>query len=142
MWKFLYGSKKFEVEGSSYFCMMDPLRNFLMILHERYGGPFLVDGIINSNDNVIRELHRVDHLYSIKFSLQVESPNEVVGLIQDWAPRAFAEVKHVYWKDLDSIVTLHVGMRYMEVATQSIQFSNLCGDYANQMDYRIRRGPP
>lgn len=117
---------------------MEPLRDFLEVLQQRYGCPYLVDGIINSNDNVIRELHRIDHLYSLKFSLQVETTHELIGLLQDWAPRANAVIKNIYWKDLDSIVTLHVSLRYMEVQTRSIQFSNMCGDYANRMDYRFR----
>ena len=120
---------------------MEPLRRFLSNLHNINAGTFMVDGIINSDSPVINELNRIDPFYSLKFSLQPNNTNDVIRLIEDWAPRARAEIKHIYWKDRESIVTIHYGLEYVEVESRSIRFADMCGDYANQMGYRLRRGP-
>ena len=124
-----------------FFLKMDTLRRFLTVLHENYRCAFIIDGNINTNDNVIHELHRVDPLYSMKFSLQSHDPDAIIDIMDDWAPRAKAEVKHIYWKNNDSLVTIYYQLRTVEVASRSNVFIDQCGDYANQMGYRLRRAP-
>jgi hypothetical protein len=124
-----------------FFLTMNTLRRFLTVLHDNYPCPFIIDGNINTNDNVIHELHRVDPLYSLKFSLQSHEPDAIIDLIQRWAPRANAEVKHIYWKNNDSLVTIYYQLRIVEVASRSNVFMDQCADYANQMGYRMERAP-
>jgi hypothetical protein len=118
---------------------MDPLHAFLRFLYERYDNPFLVDGTIHSNDNTIRELGLMDPFYSIKFSLQVTEPNRVIHLIDTWAPKVPAVIKHIYWRDLDSMVSIHYELKLIEVTTPSNNFLTMCEDYANTLQYQVRR---
>jgi hypothetical protein len=120
---------------------MDTLRRFLTVLHDKYPSPFIIDGNLNTNDNVIQELHRVDPLYSLKFSLQSAEPDEIVNLINGWAPRAGAEIKHIYWKNNHSLVTIYYQLRVVEVSSRSNVFIDQCADYTNQMGYRLTRAP-
>uniref|UniRef100_A0A6C0JY23 Uncharacterized protein n=1 Tax=viral metagenome TaxID=1070528 RepID=A0A6C0JY23_9ZZZZ len=118
---------------------MDPLHSFLRFLHERYDNPFRVDGDIYSNDPIIRELALMDPYYNLKFSLQVNEPNRVVHLVENWSPRAGAEIKHIYWRDLDNLVTIYYHLRYIEVSTRSNLFMTECKNYANTLQFDIRR---
>ena len=118
---------------------MDTLHRFLTVLHDNYRCAFIVDGNVTTNDNVIRELQRVDPLYSLKFSLQSPDPAAIIRLIDNWAPRAKAEIKHIYWKNNDSLVTIYYQLRVIEVASRSHLFIEQCADYANQMDYRLTK---
>ena len=120
---------------------MDTLRRFLTLLHENYRSAFIVDGNLNTNDMVIHELQRVDPLYSLKFSLQSPDPDETIRLIHDWAPRAHAEIKHIYWKNNHSLVTIYYQLRVVEVSSRSNVFIDQCADYTNQMGYRLTRAP-
>jgi hypothetical protein len=124
-----------------FFLKMDTLRRFLTLLQENYRSPFMVDGNLNTNDIVIHELERVDPLYSLKFSLQSPDPDETIRLIQSWAPRAGAEIKHIYWKNNHSLVTIYYQLRIVEVSSRSNVFIDQCADYANQMGYRLTRSP-
>lgn len=118
---------------------MNPLRHFLTVLQERYNSPFLIEGDIRRTNDTISELADADPFYSVKFSLKVVEPAQVCHLINNWAPRAHADVKHIYWKDLDSMITIHYQMKIIEITTKSITFLNLCRDNANNMQYEIRR---
>ena len=120
---------------------MNTLRRFLTVLHDNYPCPFIIDGEIHADNDIFNELHRVDPLYSLKFSLQSHEPDAIIDLIQRWAPRAKAEVKHIYWKNNDSLVTIYYQLRIVEVASRSNVFMDQCADYANQMGYRMERAP-
>jgi len=118
---------------------MNSLRLFLRVLQERYNSPFLVEGNIRSTNDTIGELAEADPFYSVKFSLKVVEPAQVCHLINDWAPRAHADIKHIYWRDLDNLITIYHQMKIIEVTTNSNAFLNICADHANNMQYEIRR---
>jgi len=122
---------------------MNSLRLFLIALQERYNSPFLVEGSIrNNNNDVISELvnYSIDPIDPfLKFSLQVADSVKVCHLINSWAPRAHADIKCIYWKDLDNLITIHHHMKIIEVTTNSNAFLNICADHANNMQYEIRR---
>jgi len=120
---------------------MDTLHRFLKVLYDNYPGGFIINGNLNTNDNVIQELHRVDPLYSLKFSLQTRDPDAIIDLIDRWAPRAGAEIKHIYWKNNHSLVTIYYKLRVVEIASRSNVFIDQCADYTNQMGYRLTRAP-
>jgi hypothetical protein len=116
---------------------MRPLYAFLRYLSSRYSNNFVIEGDITGNNNVIRELNRFDPFCRVKFSLQIADPNRIINLIEVWAPRANAEVKQIYWRDLDNLITINCYSRSIEVTTRSHAFINECSDFANQLQYRI-----
>jgi hypothetical protein len=116
---------------------MNQLHAFLRYLFNRYSNNFIVEGVIISDNNVIRELYRIDPLSSIKFSLQIAEPNRIINLIENWAPRANAEVKQIHWRDLDSLVTINCYSKSIELTARSLSFINECTYFANQMEYHL-----
>ena len=119
---------------------MNALYQFLEYLKGKHDSPFLVDGTMHLNDNVFRELIIIDALCNFKFSLNINETDAIIHLINNWAPRADAKVKHVYWKNHDSIVTIYYQLNTVEVSSDSHQFINECTNYVNQMGWRFRRG--
>ena len=116
---------------------MNPLYEFLRHLSNRFSSNFIIEGYITSNNNVIRELNRFDPFCSVKFSLQIANPSQIINLIEVWAPRASAGIKQIHWRDLDSLITINCYSRSIEVTTRSHAFINECSDFANQLQYNI-----
>ena len=78
---------------------MNPLYEFLRHLSNRFSSNFIIEGYITSNNNVIRELNRFDPFCSVKFSLQIADPSQIINLIEVWAPRASAGIKQIHWRE-------------------------------------------